>query len=34
LLSMAQDLMSADLTSHLVKARLLGEVWWVLFFKS
>lgn len=26
LLSMAQDLMSADLTSHLVKARLLGEV--------
>jgi len=26
LLSMAQDLMSADLTSHLVKVRLLGEV--------
>ena len=26
LLSMAQDLMSVDLTSHLVEARLLGEV--------
>ena len=34
LLSMAQDLMSADLTSHQVDAKILGEVKWRLFSKN